>query len=67
MKVYAIIEEYVCDGTHERIIALFNNKSDAKKMLHDINNEDNFTCSNYLIKELTINMNYNKERDMSNL
>jgi len=67
MKVYAIIEEYVCDGTHERIIALFMNKKDAKKMLHDINNEDNFTCSDYLIKELIVNTNYDKERDMYEL
>ena len=65
MKVYAIVEEYVCDGTHERIIALFMNKKDAKKMLHDIDSEeDNFTCSDYIIKELIVNTNYDKERDM---
>lgn len=67
MKVYAIIEEYICDGTHERIIALFNNKKDAKKMLKDINNEDDFTCSDYLIKELEVKSNYDKNRDMLEL
>ena len=67
MKVYAVIEEYVCDGTHERLIALFMNKKDAKKMIHDINNEDKFTCSDYIIKELIVNISYDKERDMSNL
>lgn len=29
--VYGLFEEYVCDGSHERLIGVYTNKKDAKK------------------------------------
>jgi hypothetical protein len=39
--VYGLFEEYVCDGTHERLIGIFSHKNDAEKASNE--NVENYS------------------------